>query len=162
MTEAHPTPPDELVAALVSQVQVLALASDRIGALFAGQHHLHTTDFRALTAIYRAERVGRPLTARQLADQLQISPGAVTYLVDRLAASGHVFRDADPTDRRRVLLRIGEHGREVAFAFFGPLGQAHADAMANYSDADLQVCLRFLEDVNAGLREFDEGLRTGE
>ena len=148
MTEAHPTPHDELVAALVSQVQVLALASDRIGALFAGQHHLHTTDFRALTAIYRAERVGRPLTARQLADQLQISPGAVTYLVDRLAASGHVFRDADPTDRRRVLLRIGEHGREVAFAFFGPLGALaamrvfrHKTQKAKFRLVPLFLCL---------------------
>ncbi|HHU38298.1 MAG TPA: MarR family transcriptional regulator [Propionibacterium sp.] len=161
MTEAR-THHDELVTDLVSQVQVLALASDRIGAYFAGQHDLHTTDFRALTAIYRAEREGQPLTARQLADQLQVSPGAVTYLVDRLTASGHVFRDTDPSDRRRVLLRFGDHGRDVAFAFFGPLGQAHARAMANYSDADLRVCLRFLEDVNQGLHEFDEGLRAAE
>ena len=162
MTEADRSHHDELVGALVSQVQALALASDRIGAFFAGQHHLHTTDFRALTAIYRAEREGQPLTARQLADQLQVSPGAVTYLVDRLAASGHVYRDTDPSDRRRVLLRFGEHGRDVAFAFFGPLGAAHASAMASYSDADLQVCLRFLTDVNQSLVEFDAGLRTAE
>ncbi len=162
MTEASRTPHDELVAALVSQVQALALASDRIGTAFAGQHDLHTTDFRALTAIYRAERDGAPLTARHLADHLQISPGAVTYLVDRLTASGHVYRDADPRDRRRVLLRFGEHGRDVAGAFFGPLGQAHAQAMANYSDADLRVCLRFLQDVNHSLLNFSEGLRTTE
>lgn len=160
MTEAKLTH-DDLVAALVSQVQMLALVSDRIGTFFASQHHLHTTDFRALTAVYRAERSGEPLTARQLADQLQVSPGAVTYVVDRLTASGHVFRDTDPTDRRRVLLRFGDHGRDVAFAFFGPLGQSHARAMANYSDADLGVCLRFLEDVTAGLQEFDQGLPTG-
>lgn len=162
MTDAAPTQHDALVAALVSQVQALALASDRIGAFFAGQHHLHTTDFRALTAIYRAEREGEPLTARQLADQLQVSPGAVTYLVDRLTASGHVYRDHDPSDRRRVLLRFGEHGRDVAFAFFGPLGRAHAEAMANYSDADLAVCLRFLQDVNSSLVDFDAGLRAAE
>lgn len=153
---------DALVSALVSQVQALSLASDRIGTLFAGRHDLHTTDFRALTAIYRAEREGQPLTARQLADALQVSPGAVTYVVDRLAASGHVFRDTDPTDRRRVLLRFGEHGRDVAGAFFGPLGAAHASAMSSYSDADLQVCLRFLTDVNSSLDEFDEGLRIAE
>lgn len=162
MTRPERTHHDELVAALVAQVQELALASDRIGTVFAAQHHLHTTDFRALMAIYRAERAGQPLTARQVADQLQVSPGAVTYLVDRLEASGHVYRDADPTDRRRVLLRFGEHGRDVAFAFFGPLGQAHATAMADYSDADLAVCLRFLGDVNDGLATFADGLRATE
>ena len=45
MTEADLSPHDDLVAALVAQVQVLALASDRIGASFAGRHDLHTTDF---------------------------------------------------------------------------------------------------------------------
>ncbi len=162
MTEGPRTHHDELVSALVSQVQALALASDRLGTAFAAQHDLHTTDFRALTAIHRAERDGAPLTARQLADHLQISPGAVTYLVDRLTASGHVYRDTDPTDRRRVLLRFGDHGRDVAGAFFGPLGQTHARAMADYSDADLRVCLRFLEDVNRSLVDFNEGLRTAE
>ena len=152
----------QLIAALASQVQALALASDRIGTAFASQHDLHTTDFRALTAIYRAERAGQPLTARRLAEQLQVSPGAVTYLVDRLAATGHVHRDADPSDRRRVLLRIGDHGMEIAGAFFGPLGQAHADAMASYSDEDLTTCLRFLSDVNDSLTHFHEGLRATE
>lgn len=151
---------DELVAHLVGQVQALALASDRIGGLFAGLHHLHSTDFRALTAIHRAESEGRPLTARQLADELQVSPGAVTYLVDRLAASGHVRRADDPQDRRRVLLRFGEHGRQVAGEFFGPLGRAHTAAMSSYTDADLQVCLRFLTDVNNSLAEFDANLRS--
>ena len=56
----------------------------------------------------------------------------------------------------------GENGRDVAFAFFGPLGRAHADAMANYSDADLAVCLRFLQDVNSSLVAFDAGLRATE
>lgn len=158
MTEADRTRHDELVAALVAQVQALALASDRIGTAFAGRHDLHTTDFRALAAIYRAELEDRPLTARQLADRLQISPGAVTYLVDRLTASGHVHRDADPTDRRRVLLRVGDHGREVAGEFFGPLGQVHSRTMADYSDADLALCLRFLRDVNQSLAAFDAGL----
>ncbi|MDO5534630.1 MAG: MarR family winged helix-turn-helix transcriptional regulator [Propionibacteriaceae bacterium] len=152
---------EHLISALVTQVQVLALASDRIGAAYASQHHLHTTDFRALAAIYRAERAGQPLTARQLADELRVSPGAVTYLVDRLTASGHVHRDPDPDDRRRVLLRFGEHGRQVAGAFFGPLGQAHAEAMASYSETDLATCLRFLSDVNASLAHFHHGLTEG-
>ena len=34
--------------------------------------------------------------------------------------------------------------------------------MADYSDADLAVCLRFLGDVNDGLATFADGLRATE
>lgn len=162
MTDGTLPPRDALVTALLRQVQAVALASEDIGVTFAGRHHLHITDFRALTAIYRADRDGQPLTARQLADSLHLSPGAVTYLVDRLTATGHVRRDTDPTDRRRVLLRFSEHGREVAAEFFGPLGRAHADVMNAYSDADLALCLRFLEDVNTSLGAFQRGIQQTE
>lgn len=140
-----------LVTALLAQVQGLALASDQVSTLFAAQHQLKSSDFRALTAIHRAEQQGRPLTASQLAEELQLSGGAVTYLVDRLAASGHVVRAPDPDDRRRVLLRFAEHGRQVAAEFFGPVAQAHQAAMEAYSEEDLALCLRFLADVNESL-----------
>lgn len=156
-------PADErtaLVAALVEQVQAIALASDHIGASFSSVHQLHPTDFRALLMIYRADAAGEPLTARRLADGLSLTAGAVTYVVDRLTASGHVQREADPADGRRVLLRFAPHGREVAGAFFGPLGRAHSTAMESYTPDELRTCLRFLRDVNEALDGFDASLRT--
>lgn len=149
-----------LVGALVEQVQEISLASDHIGASFSSLHQLHPTDFRALMMIYRADEAGRPLTARRLADGLSLTAGAVTYVVDRLTASGHVAREADPADGRRVLLRFAPHGREVAGAFFGPLGRAHSVAMEAYTPDELRTCLRFLRDVNGALAHFDESLRT--
>lgn len=138
---------DELVAAIAQHVRSLALVSDHIGQAFAAGQGLHPTDFRALSMIYEAERSGSPLTPRALARALSLSPGAVTYSVDRLAASGHVWRERDERDGRRVVLRIAPHGREVAAAFFGPLGRAHSNALAAYSEAELRVCERFLGDA---------------
>lgn len=146
----------QLVSAIAQQVRTLALLSEHIGHAFAASQGLHPTDFRALSLIYEHERAGTPLTASALATAMDLSPGAVTYSIDRLAASGHVWRDRDEADKRRVVLRFAPHGQEVAAGFFGPLGAAHSRAFEKYSEAELATCLRFLGDVTAALMVFGE------
>ena len=147
-----------LVTAISEQVRSLGLASQHIGHSFAVGEGLHPTDFRALSLIYEHERAGTPLTARALAQALDLSPGAVTYAVDRLAASGHVWRDRDADDGRRVVLRFAPPGRDVAAGFFGPLGLAHSRALEGYSDAELETGLRVLRDVATALAGFGRSL----
>ena len=149
---------DALVRALVDRVRDIAVASEQIGTSFASTQDLHSTDFRALTLIYQAENAGTPLSPTRLAEALALSHGAVTYVVDRLTASGHVWRDADPTDGRRVVLRIAGHGREVAGSFFGPLGVAHAHTLASFTAEELSIALRVLSDVSNALSEFQSDL----
>lgn len=161
-TARPPGPPAgraHLVAAIADQVRSLALASEHIGHSFAVSQGLHPTDFRALSLIYEHERAGTPLTARALAQAMDLSPGAVTYAVDRLAASGHVWRDRDVSDGRRVVLRFAPHGRDVAAGFFGPLGIAHSQALERYSEDELDTCLLFLRDVTRALAGFDHEAR---
>lgn len=146
----------QLVAAIAQQVRTLALLSEHIGHAFAASQGLHPTDFRALSLIYEHERAGSPLTASALATAMDLSPGAVTYAVDRLAASGHVWRDRDEADRRRVVLRFAPHGQEVAAGFFGPLGAAHSRAFGKYSDSELATCLSFLRDITETLGDFGD------
>lgn len=149
---------ESLVRALVDRVRDIAVASEQIGTAFASTQDLHSTDFRALTLIYQAENAGKPLSPTRLAQALSLSHGAVTYVVDRLTASGHVWRDADPADGRRVVLRIAGHGREVAGNFFGPLGEAHSHTLSAFSAEELAVALRVLTDVSAALSEFSNDL----
>ena len=70
--------------------------------------------------------------------------------MDRLTASGHVWRDTDPTDGRRVVLRIAGHGRDVAGSYFGPLGLAHAHTLAAFTADELAISLRALSEVSTG------------
>lgn len=142
---------EELVGVIAQYVRSLALVSERIGHVYAAEQGLHSTDFRALSLIYEAELASSPLTPLTLAQALSLSPGAVTYSVDRLVASGHVTRERDERDGRRVVLRIAPHGHDVAVAFFGPLGRAHSDALASYTDEELRVCARFLGDLVSNL-----------
>lgn len=149
---------DELVHALVDLVHDIAVASEQIGTTYAAHQSLHGTDFRALMLIYQAENAGTPFSPTRLAEALGLSQGAVTYVVDRLTASGHVWRDTDPSDGRRVVLRIAGHGRDVAGSFFGPLGLAHAHTLAAFSSDELATALRVLSNVSAALTGFQQGL----
>ncbi|MEZ5127234.1 MAG: MarR family transcriptional regulator [Micropruina glycogenica] len=151
-----------LLRTLATLVRDVGWSSERVGHSFASSQGLHPTDFRALTAIYAADLAGSPLTVRELAAQLDLTPAAITYAVDRLTEAGHVWRERGTRDRRTVVLRFGEHGHRVARDFFTPLGHLHAEALADFSDADLDACARVLGVVNAALERFDRELREAE
>jgi DNA-binding MarR family transcriptional regulator len=52
-------------------------------------------------------------TPAQLADACHVTRAAMTSRLDRLTASGHVTREVDPTDRRRVIVRPTPAGRDI-------------------------------------------------
>ncbi len=71
-----------------------------------------------------------------------MSGAAITYLVERMIASGHLIRESDPSDRRKVILRVADHGMDVARGFFTPLAEQTRLALAGLSDADLRAAHR--------------------
>ncbi|MDO5697821.1 MAG: MarR family winged helix-turn-helix transcriptional regulator [Dermatophilus congolensis] len=143
---------------LAEEFAALSTASRHIEHRFSEREKLHPTDFRALGAIYVAENEGRPITAGALAAEIDLSTGATTHVVERLAASGHVYRDVDPRDRRKVVLRYADHGRAVALGFFLPLaGHTHA-SLAAHSDDDIRTAIRVISAAVAAMRVYDDEL----
>jgi DNA-binding MarR family transcriptional regulator len=49
-----------------------------------------------------------------LAERMGVTPGATTRLVDGMIGRGWLERRRDPDDRRRVLLKLTEEGRQEA------------------------------------------------
>tara|TARA_Y100000590_G_scaffold285968_1_gene321780 strand:+ start:3099 stop:3593 length:495 start_codon:yes stop_codon:yes gene_type:complete len=56
------------------------------------------------------EHAGEALTMSQLSDNLMVSNGNVTGVVDRLERDGYVRRAASPTDRRVQYIELTAHG----------------------------------------------------
>ncbi|MEU8224020.1 MarR family transcriptional regulator [Kribbella sp. NPDC048915] len=139
-TDTSRYPHDELVGL----VQMLVAEGQRIAHVFAQRHGIHGTDVEALVRILVADQRGAPLTAGRLATELGLTTGSVTTLLDRLERAGHVRRERDATDRRRVNLRYGEPGRELAASFFTPLGAHHRSATESFTPAELDVVQRYL------------------
>ncbi|MBJ8345140.1 MarR family winged helix-turn-helix transcriptional regulator [Antrihabitans sp. YC2-6] len=136
----------------------MAAVSEQIGLFFATQHDLRPNDFRALVHIMVADVEGRPLTAGELARLLGTSAAAMTYLVERMIESGHIRRESDAADRRKVILRYAEHGMEVARGFFGPLGVRTRGALADFPDADLETAHRVFGALIESMRLHNDDL----
>lgn len=52
-----------------------------------------------------------PVRAGEFADRCYLTPAAVTHVVDALVEDGLVRREADPADRRAVILHVTPKGR---------------------------------------------------
>jgi DNA-binding MarR family transcriptional regulator len=125
----------------------LTVELDAVGQRFADLHGLNRTDVRALVAIMDAARQGQALTAGQLGEAVNLRSASVTALVDRLEKVGHVRRVRDSVDRRRVALQMSESAMTAGGQHFGGLARDLVAAMEGYSDAELAVVRRFLEDM---------------
>lgn len=150
-----------LESAVVGDVQALSAESDRIGRVFAGTHELSSNDFRALLHVMVAEQSGEPLSAGELRDLMGLSGAAITYLVERMISSGHLRRESDPRDRRKVILKYADHGVAVAEQFFSPLADHTHRAMSDISEQELRSAHRVLAAVLDAMREFRAELDSG-
>jgi DNA-binding MarR family transcriptional regulator len=73
---------------------------------------LNATDIRFVVFLSAAE--GEGVTPKQAGEYLELSTGAMTSLVDRLAGRGHIERRPNPDDRRSILLHLTPSGEAVA------------------------------------------------
>jgi DNA-binding MarR family transcriptional regulator len=65
------------------------------------------------TAVLWQLRANGAMTQRSLADALGVSARTVTGLIDGLASTGFVTREAHPTDRRATLVTFTERGQDI-------------------------------------------------
>ncbi len=151
-------------AALEQQIsaylRVMTAESEQIGRAFAAAHDVRPTDFRALLHVMVAETAGSPVTSGELRQRMGLSGAAITYLVDRMMTSGHITRESDPADRRKVILRYSDTGLATARAFFAPLGSHSHEAMADLSDADLQAASRVFTALIEAMRRYQDDLAS--
>ena len=128
--------------------------SVRLGHAFAALHQLQPSDLQALVAIMSAEGNGTPLTAGQLREQLGLSSGGASLVIDRLEEAGHIRRARDhPTDNRVVHLRYTDQGMATGLEFFGSLGDRANSVLDQFSHDELKIIRKFISAMADSLRE---------
>lgn len=145
---------EDLERLIAGDVRALTAESDQVGREFARRNDLSANDFRALLHIMVADATGAPLTAGELRKLMGTSAAAITYLVERMIASGHLRREAHPGDRRKVILRYDDHGLAVANEFFTPLAEINSRALADLADSDLDAAHRVFTALLHAMRQF--------
>ena len=139
--------PRDQVDEIGNLLRRFAATSEDMSRAFADRHGMHHTAARAIVELMDAADADRPLTSGQLGSTLGLTPASVTALVDRLVAVGHVRREPDPTDRRRILLIVEPAALQLGGTYFRPLAKSLEEMMGRYSSGELEVVQRFLGDA---------------
>ncbi|GAB2665894.1 MarR family transcriptional regulator [Prescottella soli] len=125
--------------------------SDALGRAYLLAEHLSTSiaagtrTFGLTTARTRALLCvleNPPMTQRDLANVLRCSTRQVTALVDALEQSGHLRREAHPTDRRAHIVALTDRGRSDAGHIRHLREQAAHDLFDGVPAADLDAFVR--------------------
>lgn len=126
---------------LLRQVQVTGSMAEQALARRLG---VNGTDLAAMGHISAAEP---PIGPRDLSQRLGLSPAAVTEVVDRLESAGHLVRERDTLDRRRVRLRASAPATTRVLAELAPLMHDLDELAETFDDAERAAIRRYLQGV---------------
>lgn len=103
---------------------------------------INATDYRCLDLMLRKGR----MTAKVLSEEVGLTSGAITGIVDHLEKAGYVERLENPNDRRSVMIRPLVTHKE--------LGRKLGDAMVSYRAAMSRLFGKYDADETAAIVDF--------
>jgi MarR family transcriptional regulator, 2-MHQ and catechol-resistance regulon repressor len=138
---------DALITTFGRLVEVQARLERRLGADLEARCGLPHAWFEVLVRLARSEN--GQLTMGALAEQVTLTTGGVTRLVDRMDAAGYVERLPCPTDRRVAFAAITDAGRKK----LAEASEAHAanlrEVFSGFSPRELTLLDRLLDRLRA-------------
>ncbi|WP_232696694.1 MarR family winged helix-turn-helix transcriptional regulator [Brevibacillus daliensis] len=97
----------------------------------------------------------------ELAEAIDLTPGAVTSLSDKLIANGYINRYRDEEDRRVVYLEITPTGKET-LNLLRKEGRNKMKMICNdISETDLEHIVRIFEQISGNIEKVQEEEKNG-
>ena len=87
------------------------------------------------------------ITMSRLAELMEHTSPATTGLVDRLVSSGLVERFGNPTDRRQVLVKITDKGRDLVEKIKANIVSQILEIAKELSEEDMQAWVRIYKTI---------------
>ncbi|MGB0411466.1 MAG: MarR family winged helix-turn-helix transcriptional regulator [Pikeienuella sp.] len=132
---------DDYLLFLLAQASAAASASFHNS---LAQQGVAVSTWRILASLYPDDA----MTISELAHSCMAKQPTMTRMIDRLAAEGIVVRVPAKTDKRRVLVRLTDAGREKAATLVAAAKIDESEALAGYTAeerATLKATLRRLQ-----------------
>ena len=120
--------------------QVASGLTSRVEEILAGSD-LTLDQWRVLHTLSEAG----PLSMTDLGGRTRVSGPTLTRIVDRLVERSLLYRNVDPTDRRRVVVHAAERGRALCRSVAPRIAAAERDGLAALSSAETRTLRRLLE-----------------
>jgi DNA-binding MarR family transcriptional regulator len=108
--------------------------SRKISTRFRSEFKISTARFDTLAQLHAA---GGEMTMGELSEQLMVTSGNVTGVIDGMAAENLVKRRPHETDRRSVVIAMTPAGRTLFGKVRAALSKWMGEAMEDMSDAEL-------------------------
>jgi DNA-binding MarR family transcriptional regulator len=109
-----------------------------------------------LNALYESDEAALPVG--RLAEELGVSPPAVSGLAERLQRDGYIVRQADPGDRRVVLLALTDAGKAAVEEFVMAFEKLLEPVLAQMSPEEQASLIAGMEHI----RQLAERVAEGE
>src|SRR5882762_5402954 len=123
------------------------------------KQHYQVSTYRAQSSIgYLTKRAhslmldGLAVNPKDICSQYRHNSGALTRVIDQLAARGFLERVRRDRDRRKVELQLTPAGREAVERLIPLVVEKLNLALADFSSAEVQELTRLLTKLNATLQ----------
>lgn len=137
----------ELYDALQTDGHRLAVRLIRLLHRMAERSGMNPTDFQCYTLL----RAGGSMTPGEIADNLCLSTGSVTGVIDRLEERGLVERTRHPQDRRKVAVRLTGNAVPMGSSAASGMREAMTSVHTGYSLEELATIADWLDRVGGTL-----------
>jgi DNA-binding MarR family transcriptional regulator len=125
------------------RLKAISMLTREIGKKIGETLGVNVTDIAALEHLLH----NGPTTPGQLADRLKVTTAAATQIVDRLERAGHVSRERQANDRRKVFVVPVEASVDRAFEQLAPMLDGLDGVIADLGPGERQIIENFLDHV---------------
>ena len=114
------------------------------------------TDILALRYLLRAQASGKTVVPKDLSQFLGITSASTTSLIDRLVSSGHVRREAHPSDRRSVVVVPTVESDTEVRETLGAMHRRMMTVAESLSAEEARIIVAFLQRMAEAIAVLDE------
>lgn len=141
MSRTRPDPGDSWRRLVARALVFHEAVAERLG--------INATDLKCLELAVGEDEI----TPTRLAELSGLTSGAITGVLDRLERRGIVRREADPNDRRRVVVRVDPDRAAEITALYAPFLAATSELLADWAPAEREALTEYLVGVSAALEK---------
>lgn len=132
----------------------VAMAVRRLD-LMMSQMHLEMSERLGLSAAELLAlahlSVDGPLGPTELTHRLHMTTGAMTAMLDRLAGRGYLARESHPSDRRRIVVRLSDEGRDRIFTQVHGMANEIVAISGELDAAERRSVIRYIEKLSTAI-----------
>jgi DNA-binding MarR family transcriptional regulator len=140
---------EQLIEAIFATMQQLHRTSTTKMHALMGEHDISLTQLELLFIV----KLQQPVSVKDLAAQMRLTPGAVTQLLEGLATRNYIGREVAEYDRRVTNVSLTPSGAEKLRALKGRHRETLRQVMETLNDEELAIMLRVQKKM---LRHFEQ------